>query len=77
MDVWRGCKSAECAEPDLRHRRRIFLRLGLIYVAAVAIGIGGVLTGREPKESLIGSADCPAVGLVPAEDGPQSEGPSA
>jgi 4-amino-4-deoxy-L-arabinose transferase-like glycosyltransferase len=52
--MWRGWKSAESAETDLRQRRRIFLRLGLIYVAAVAIGIAGVLSGREPKESLIG-----------------------
>lgn len=52
--MWRGWKSAERAEADLRHRRRIFIRLGLIYVAAVAIGIGGVLSGIEPKESLIG-----------------------
>ena len=52
--MWRGWKSAERAEADSRHRRRIFIRLGLIYIAAVAIGIGGVLSGREPKESLIG-----------------------
>ena len=52
--MWRGWRSAERAESDLRHRRRIFVRLGLIYVAAVAIGIAGVLSGREPKESLIG-----------------------
>jgi 4-amino-4-deoxy-L-arabinose transferase-like glycosyltransferase len=52
--MWRGWKSAERAETDLRRRRRIFLRLGLIYVAAVAIGVAGVLDGSEPKESLIG-----------------------
>ncbi len=52
--LWRRWKSAERAETDLRHRRRIFLRLGLIYVAAMAIGIAGVLSGREPKEGLIG-----------------------
>ena len=42
------------SESDLRHRRRIFVRLGLIYVAAMAIGIADVLSGREPKETLIG-----------------------
>lgn len=52
--MWRGWKSAERAETDLRHRRRIFLRLGLIYVAAMVIGITGVVTGSQPKESLIG-----------------------
>ena len=52
--MWRGWKSAERAESDMRHRRRIFVGLGLIYVAAVAMGIAGVLSGREPKESLIG-----------------------
>ena len=52
--MWRGWRSAESAESDLRRRRRIFVRLGLIYVAVVAIGIAGVLGGREPKESLIG-----------------------
>ncbi len=52
--MWRGWKSVERAETDSRHRRRIFLRLGLIYIAAVVIGIAGVFTGREPKESLIG-----------------------
>ena len=51
---WRGWKSAERAESDLRHRRRIFIRLGLMYVAAMAIGIAGVLSGSERKESLIG-----------------------
>jgi hypothetical protein len=52
--IWREWKSAERAESDVRHRRRIFVRLGLIYIAAVGIGIAGVLSGREPKESLIG-----------------------
>lgn len=52
--MWHAWKSAERAEADLRHRRRIFVRLGLIYVAAVVIGVGEVLSGREPKESLIG-----------------------
>jgi len=52
--MWREWKSAERAESDLRLRRRIFVCLGLIYLAAVAIGIAGVLRGREPKESLIG-----------------------
>ena len=51
--MWRGWKSSECAESDLRHRRRVFVSLGLIYVAAVATGIAGVLSGREPKGSLI------------------------
>ena len=52
--IWRGWKSAERAESDLRYRRRIFVRLGLIYLAAMAIGIADVLSGREPKETLIG-----------------------
>ena len=52
--MWRTWKSAERAETDLRHRRRIFLRLGLAYVAAAVFGVMIVLSGREPKESLIG-----------------------
>lgn len=52
--MWRAWKSAERAETDLRHRRRTFLRLGLIYVAAAVIGVAGVLRGTEPKESLVG-----------------------
>jgi hypothetical protein len=52
--MWRTWKSAERAETDLRHRRWIFLRLGLLYVGAAVFGVVEVLSGREPKESLIG-----------------------
>jgi hypothetical protein len=52
--IWRGWKSTERAETDLRHRRRIFVRLGLVYVVSSVIGVAGVLSGREPKESLLG-----------------------
>ena len=52
--MWRAWESAERAETDLRHRRRIFVLLGLIYVAAAAIGIAAVLGGNEPKDSLVG-----------------------
>jgi len=52
--IWRAWKSAEGAESDSRHRRRILLRLGLLYVGCAVFGIAEVVTGREPKESLIG-----------------------
>lgn len=52
--MWRGWNSAERAEVDLRHRRRILIRLGLIYAVAAVIGIAGVVSGTDPKESLIG-----------------------
>lgn len=52
--MWRAWKSAERVETDLRHRRRILLRLGLVYVAAAVFGVAAVLSGKEPKESLIG-----------------------
>ena len=52
--LWQGWKETEHAETDLRHRRRIILRLGLVYVVTSVIGVAGVVSGREPKESLIG-----------------------
>jgi len=52
--MWHAWNSVERAETDSRHRRRIFIRLGLIYVLSATLGVGGVLSGKEPKESLIG-----------------------
>jgi len=52
--MWGAWKEAEHAEGDARHRRRILLRLGLLYVGCAILGIAEVLSGREPKESLFG-----------------------
>jgi len=52
--MWRAWKSAERAETDLRHHRRILLRFGLLYVAAAVFGASEVFSGRAPKETFYG-----------------------
>jgi hypothetical protein len=51
--MWAVWKETERAEGDSRHRRRILLRLALLYVGCAAFGIAEVATGREPKQSLL------------------------
>jgi hypothetical protein len=52
--MWHAWKEAERAEHDLRYRRRVLLRLGLLYLGSAVFGIVEVVTGREPKEVLFG-----------------------
>jgi hypothetical protein len=54
VGMWAAWKGAERAEADARYRRRILLRLGLLYVGCAIFGIAEVLTGSAPKESLFG-----------------------
>ena len=52
--LWRAWKEVERSNEDVRHRRRVLLRTGLLYVGCAALGIVAAVTGREPKESLLG-----------------------
>ncbi len=52
--MWAAWKETERVETDSRYKRRILLRLALLYIGCAAFGIAGVATGREPKQSLLG-----------------------
>jgi len=52
--MWAAWKETERAERDSRYKRRILLRLALLYIGCAAFGIAEVATGREPKQSLLG-----------------------
>jgi hypothetical protein len=52
--AWSIWKEAERAEGDARYRRRVLIRMALLYVACAVFGIAEVIAGRAPKESLIG-----------------------
>lgn len=51
---WSAWKETERAESDARYRRRVLLRMALLYVACAVFGIAEVIAGRAPKESLLG-----------------------
>ena len=51
---WSAWKETERAESDARYRRRMLLRMALLYVACAVFGIAEVISGRAPKESLLG-----------------------
>ena len=52
--MWRTFRRVERAERDPRYLRRLLMRGGLLYACAAVIGTVLVVTGSEPKESLIG-----------------------
>ena len=52
--MWKTWKEVERSDKDVRHQRRVLLRTGLLYVCCAMFGIVAVLTGREPKEILLG-----------------------
>jgi hypothetical protein len=52
--MWRMSRNVERAERDPRYLRRVLLRGGLVYACGAVIGTVLVLTGKEPKEALIG-----------------------
>jgi membrane protein implicated in regulation of membrane protease activity len=52
--MWRTSRKVERAERDLRYLRRILLRGGLVYACGAVIATVLVLTGHQPKESLLG-----------------------
>lgn len=51
---WSAWKETERAESDARYRRRMLLRMALLYVACAVLGIAEVISGRAPKERLLG-----------------------
>lgn len=51
---WSAWKETERAETEARYRRRMLLRMALLYVACAVLGIAEVISGRAPKESLLG-----------------------
>ena len=52
--MWGAWRETERAENDLRYRRRVLLRLALLYVVCAVLGIAEVVAGRAPTESLLG-----------------------
>ena len=51
--AWAAWKETERAEGDPRQRRRILLRLALLYMGCASFGIAEVVAGKEPKQSLL------------------------
>lgn len=51
---WSAWKETERGEADASYRRRVLLRMALLYVACAVFGISEVLLGQAPKESLLG-----------------------
>jgi hypothetical protein len=52
--MWAAWRETERAERDPRYKRKILLRLSLLYIGCAAFGIAEVVSGREPKQSLLG-----------------------
>lgn len=69
-------KESERAEADSRYRRRILLRLGLLYVGCAIFGIAEVLSGRAPKESLFALPVAALLAWAYFKGGSSSEGSS-
>ena|SRR5579864_7405657 len=59
--LWRLYLSMERAERDARYRRRVLMRLPILYGASAVFGIVLVASGREPIQTLLG---LPVVALL-------------
>ena len=54
VGAWGAWKDTERAEGDARYRRRVLLRMALLYVFCAVFGVAEVASRREPIESLFG-----------------------
>jgi hypothetical protein len=54
VGIWGAWKDTERAEGDARYRRRVLLRMVMLYVFCAVFGIAEVASRREPIESLFG-----------------------
>ena len=55
VGIWGAWKDTERGEGgDARYRRRVLLRIALLYVFCAVFGIAEVASRREPIESLFG-----------------------
>jgi membrane protein implicated in regulation of membrane protease activity len=51
--IWAAWKETERAEVDSSQKRRILLRLAVLYIGCAAFGIAEVVAGKEPRQSLL------------------------
>ena len=54
IGMWRMSKDTERAEKNARYRRKVLLRMALLYVFSAVFGTVEVARGKEPMGSLVG-----------------------
>ena len=54
VGMWGAWKDTERADGDARYRRRVLLRMALLYIFCAVFGIAEVASRRQPIESLFG-----------------------